>query len=249
MDLRRAEAIVGTEELICARDDVPTRLRCVKCEAGICPTCMVRTAVGYKCPTCTGENGQARRRQPLLLALAAVLIALFVGVSLLRSPSRPAPDPVAIEGPGAAADAPPPGRQALIGDEARDGQLSFVVDDFSCAAKPPPTGSSGGPPSQGKLCTLRAHVKNTSNSPATLLGRFQYLVDAGSKTYGADDDLTRAVPENGNRRLAELNINPEVTVPLVLVYDVPETVEPTEARFRGTGRSRFGANVRLERQG
>ena len=81
-----------------------------------------------------------------------------------------------------------------------------------------------------------------------MLGRFQYLVDGQRRTYGADEALTRAVPENANRGLSELNINPEVVVPWVFVYDLPDNVEPAEAQFRGTGRSRFGISVRLQRR-
>ena len=105
-----------------------------------------------------------------------------------------------------------------------------------------------GTPTEGKLCTLRFTVKNASSSPAILRGRFQNLVDPQSKTYGADDALTRAVPENGNRSLSELNINPDVVVPLTYVFDLPDTVDPSEAQFRGTGRSRFGISVRLQRR-
>jgi len=61
--------------------------------------------------------------------------------------------------------------------------------------------------------------------------------------------LTRAIPENGNRTLAELNVNPDVLIPLVYVFDLPDSVEPTEARFRGTGRSRVGVSVRLQARG
>jgi hypothetical protein len=125
----------------------------------------------------------------------------------------------------------------MIGDEAHDGQLVFVVDHFTCSARP-----------AGKLCTLRFTARNTSDSPALLLGRFQYLVDAQSRTYGADEALTRAASENSSRSLSALNVNPGVVVPLVFVFDVPETVEPAEAQFRGTGRSRVGVNVRLERR-
>ena len=34
----------------------------------------------------------------------------------------------------------------------------------------------------------------------------------------------------------------------MLVFDVPDTVEPAEAQFKGTGRSRLGVSVRLQRR-
>jgi hypothetical protein len=171
------------------------------------------------------------------------LVVVLVGVSLLGGSRDTASDPVGV--PATSGEAPAT-RQAMIGEEARDGQLVFVVEDLACNAKEASTG--GGSPPTGKLCTLRFSVKNASGSPATLLGRFQYLVDAQSRTYGADESLTRAVPENGNRSISELNINPEVVVPLTFVFDLPDTVEPTEAQFKGTGRIRFGINVRLQRR-
>lgn len=231
---------MGTQQVVCEKDNVPTRLRCARCETAICPTCLVRTPVGYKCAACAGEQGAGRRRGrsaavPLAVGGVVVLVALGVVLNLGRSsspkPPPPVADPVATQ--GVLTGAQPPSREAMIGEEARDGQLVFVVSDFSCEAKAP----------EGKLCQLRATVKNVSSSPAMFLSRFQYLVDAQGKTYGADDDLTRAVPDNGDRSLTELNVNPDVVVPFVLVFDVPEPVQPTEAQFKGTGSSRLGIRV------
>jgi hypothetical protein len=170
------------------------------------------------------------------------VVALLVGIGLLGGPENTTSDPVGV--PTSSGEAPAT-RQAMIGEEARDGQLVFVVEDFACNPK---QASSGASAQTGKLCTLRFTVKNASSSPAMLLGRFQYLVDARARTYGSDEPLTRAVPENANRSISELNINPEVIVPLTFVFDLPDTVEPTEAQFKGTGRSRFGVNVRLQRR-
>ncbi len=180
----------------------------------------------------------------MLLALGAVVLALLAGTLLLTSSDGTESDPVAVATSQGEAV---PTRQTMMGEETRDGQLVFTVDDFACRPKEVPPDA---PPGQaaGKLCTLRFNVKNASGSPALFLGRFQYLVDAQSRTYGADEASTRAVPEMANRNLSELNINPEVVVPLVFVYDLPESVDPAEAQFRGTGRSRFGVNVRLQRR-
>jgi hypothetical protein len=161
-------------------------------------------------------------------------------VSLLRGSGGTAPDPVG--GPATAGEQLAT-EQAMIGEEARDGQLVFVVDEFACQAK-----QAGAGAQPGKLCSLRFTAKNASGSPATLLGRFQYLVDGRSRTYGADEAMTLAVPENANRGISQLSVNPDVTVPLTFVFDIPDTVEPVEAQFKGTGRSRFGVSVRLERR-
>ena len=177
---------------------------------------------------------------------ALVLIAAAVAVGLSIGGSEPTTDEDTATSSPPGSDAPPT-RQAMIGEEARDGQLVFVVEDFSCGSHQS-TAATGGPSAQGKPCVLSLTVKNVSNSPAMFLARFQYLVDAQMKTYGLDEALTRARPENGNRSLSEVNLNPDIALGLVLVYDVPSSVEPLEAKFRGTGRSRFGVNVRLQRR-
>jgi len=230
-----------TDELSCARDGVPTRLRCAKCGDGICPACMVRTPVGFDCPTCAGAAGGGRRGRSvglILVAAAGVVLVALVGLDLARpSSTTKAPvDPVAAN--AAAPGQTTPTREPMMGEEARDGQLAFVVQDFSCSA-----GAAA-----DRLCQLRLTVKNVSGGPALLLGRFQYLVDGQHKTYGPDAGLSNAVPDNANRGIDQLTVNPDVVMPLVLVYDVPDTVSPTEAQFRGTGASRFGINVRLERR-
>ena len=237
---------MDAEELVCERDGVATRLRCAECAAGICPACLVRTPVGHKCPSCAGERAGARRRSPLPLLVAGVAVAaLLVGVLLTRpSTDSTAPDPVALQTDDAEVTQT---RQAMIGEEARDGQLTFVVEEFTCQ----PERIAGWAVSRspgGKLCLLRMNVRNISGSPAVLLGRFQYLVDGQSRTYGPDEGLSRGLPENANRSLDELNVNPDVTVPVGLLFDIPSTVDPVEAQFKGTGRSRFGINVRLERR-
>lgn len=176
--------------------------------------------------------------------MAGIAVAALVAMTLLRSSGESTSDPVGV--PTSLGEAVAT-RQAMIGEEARDGQLVFVVEDFACRPK---QASPDLPAAQtaGKLCTLRFNVKNGSDSPAVLLGRFQYLVDAEARTYGADEGLTRALAENTNRSFSELNVNPEVVVPLVFVFDLPDAVEPTEAQFRGTGRSRVGVSVRLQRR-
>jgi hypothetical protein len=224
---------------VCERDGATTRLRCAQCDTGICPACLVRTPIGYKCSRCAGAAVDTRRRTRTgrRVVLGAVLTALLALVSVLRSSGDIAPAPVAVPPPATGAG---PARQPVIGEEAQDGQLVFVVDDFACSAKPADAG--------GKLCSLRFKVRNSSDSPALLLGRFQYLVDSQARTYGADEGLTRAAYEDSSRSFSDLNVNPGVVVALIFVFDVPDAVEPLEAQFRGTGRGRVGVSVRLERR-
>lgn len=230
---------------VCELDGVPTRLSCAGCGVPICPACQVRTAVGFKCRSCVGVAvpRSGRRRPARLLVAGAAVLALAIGVLALRPHSAVTVDPVGNE---AAAAGGPPTAQVMMGEEARDGQLAFVVDEFGCTPKPAPEGAAR--PTLGKLCTLAVTVRNFSDSPAVFLGRFQYLIDGSLRSYGADEALSRGRPENANRSLTEMTVNPDIVVPMVLLFDVPDGVEPVEAQFKGTGRSRFGVNVRLQRR-
>jgi hypothetical protein len=227
---------------LCQRDGSATRLRCAQCDVGICPACLVRTPIGYKCQRCVGRAGATPRGRPARrrIIIAATLVAplAFVGRVMFSDDTAP---PVAVPAPSAEAE---PTRQAMIGEEARDGQLVFVVDRFACDTDQAASGAQ----TTGKLCTLGFSVRNVSTSPARLLGRFQYLVDAQSRTYGMNEALTRAASEIGGPSLSELNINPDVAVALHFVFHVPHAVEPTQAQVRGTGVSRIGVNVRLDRR-
>ena len=236
---------MATELAVCELDSVPTRLRCAGCGIPICPACQVRTAVGFKCRRCVGvpAPGSRRRGPARLLVAGAAVLAAAVALLALRPHPGASVDPLGAE---AAAVAGPPTAQVMIGEEARDGQLAFVVDDFGCTLKPAPEGAAR--PTVGKLCTLVLTVRNFSDSPAVFLGRFQYLIDGALRSYGADEALSRDRPENASRSLSEMTINPDIVVPMVLLFDVPDSVDPVEAQFKGTGRSRFGVNVRLDRR-
>ncbi len=234
---------------LCDRDGAATRLTCAGCGAAICPRCMSRTAVGFKCLDCAGTGaGSTRRRRSLrrspgtLVAAwiaAPVVVALFAAVVALRPDGGDAGDPVGT--PAARAEAP--AGQAMLGEEVNDGQVTFVVSEFSCGDK-----AIGGRTAQGKFCRMHVTARNHSRGPAVVLGRFQYLLDDRSKTYGPDLALSQDLVDNGGRRLSELNINPDIAVDVVLVYDVPDTLDPLEAQLRGTGAGRFGVRVRLQRR-
>jgi hypothetical protein len=166
-------------------------------------------------------------------------VAVLAAAVLLRPGGGDAGDPV---GTPAAREQAPAG-QAVLGDEVDDGQLTFVVTDFSCGET-----TVGARTAQGKFCRLHLRARNRSGGPAQVLSRFQYLLDGQSRTYGPDLALSEELAENGGRPLSELNINPDIAVDVVLVYDVPRDLDPVEAQLRGTGASRFGVRVRLQRR-
>ena len=55
--------------------DVETLLRCSRCGTPICPRCAVRTAVGMRCPACSGVAVRG--------AIEPATLARAVGVGLL----------------------------------------------------------------------------------------------------------------------------------------------------------------------
>jgi hypothetical protein len=77
----------STDTLLrCERHGVETRLRCAECETPVCPSCFVRTAVGFKCPTCAATAGGPRtygvgggRRTTIVVAVAVVALLVAGG--------------------------------------------------------------------------------------------------------------------------------------------------------------------------
>jgi hypothetical protein len=206
---------------------------------------MTRTPVGFKCPSCVGGLARASGRPRLLVLCAGVVVVvLAAGVVLLRPAHKATSDPVVVTGATASTA---PTAEPMLGDEVHDGPITFVVTDFSCGAKDLQVGGAART-AEGKFCQLRVNAHNASRGPATLLAQFQYLLDAQSKTYGPDLALSQALAENGGRSLSQLNVNPDITVALVLIYDVPDGLDPVEAQLRGTGGGRFGIRVSLQRR-
>lgn len=95
----------GGEAVTCAKDGTPTQLTCTKCDAPICPQCLVRTDVGLRCETCAEAAPPmptARRSLPPAVigaVLAVVVLVVAGGLTLRRggksseSGTRSAADP------------------------------------------------------------------------------------------------------------------------------------------------------------
>ena len=68
--------MAGAEtELICTRHGTATRLRCAQCETPICPTCAIRTPVGFKCPDHASRPKVRRSHTGLLVLITVVVLA------------------------------------------------------------------------------------------------------------------------------------------------------------------------------
>ncbi len=239
-----------TGELTCARDQASTRLTCAQCRTPICPQCFVRTPVGLKCPDCgSGAAGTGRRRS-LVWAVPVVALGVLAALVLPRllsssdegSTANPleetVPTNIGVANPEMRV------RYARVGQEARDGDLAFTVSAVECGAKQ----ITGGPAvrnAQGAFCFLRLDVKNFGRSPVTFQGRAQMLLDNQSRNFGPDPGATQSHPDNAGQDLISVVVNPGNELHGVLVFDLPNGVEPVVAALRSAPRGR-GTYVNLK---
>jgi hypothetical protein len=200
----------------CERHGTPTHIACATCATPICPQCLVRTPVGFKCRTCTSGSGRGGRRRwlrPVAMgALAVGVLALPSGVRLLAE--RDDGDP-----PAAATSTATAG----VGEEVRDAGLSFVVRSFDCE-----TGVDA------QTCRLGVSAINHGAGPEELFGRLQFLVDDAGRRYG---------PEEGMGLFSE-ELNPEEEGELRLIFDLPPAITINEAELH-TYPGSLGARVQL----
>jgi hypothetical protein len=85
---------------------------------------------------------------------------------------------------------------ASMGDEVRDGGLTFVAESFIC--NDPGEPALDAPLSQG--CVLTLTGRNQSSSPADLFGPFQYVIDDAGRRYAPEEEVFQ---------LSYLTLNPE----------------------------------------
>ena len=216
-----------TQDLKCEQDDVTTRLACTSCLAPICPKCLVRTPVGFKCRSCVGRAPPPTRGASSRVAVAAVAlvvagVAALVGWRLLGPDDEPLGDTSARYSGLSARDIERP----FLGEPGREGPITFTVTGFDCGASGPEGAVRGRTP-QGRFCSLRLTVENTGTQPETFLASEQFLVDAESRRYRPDDD-----PD-----LASRVVNPGNQLTATLLFDVPPSVTPDEAELHRFGRS------------
>jgi len=76
--------MMSEETLYCANHpDRETTLRCNRCEKPICPSCAVRTPVGYRCKECIrGQQAVFETARPLDFLVAGVISAVGTGIAI-----------------------------------------------------------------------------------------------------------------------------------------------------------------------
>ncbi len=203
----------------CERHGRVTSIACATCATPICPRCLVRTPVGFKCRACTG--GARTRRRPRGLPIAAALLAgavvgLPVALSLLDERAERGSRPTVASSPAAG-----------VGDEVRDAGLTFVVRSFSC---------QGGADTQ--RCLMGLAAVNNGPGPEELFGGRQFLVDDVGRRYGPEETSDPFVEE----------LNPGEEGELRLTFELPADVTIDQAELHTYPES-LGARVRLDPAG
>lgn len=115
-----------------------------------------------------------------------------------------------------------------LGDEVRDGGLTFVVDSFSCQDEPglatPDTG-----------CLLFLSGTNHGAAPAELFGGLQYVIDDAGRRHG---------PEEAILEPFLVTLNPEETGALALTFFLPSGSSIRELEVHGYPGS-LGARIQV----
>ena len=232
---------MAATELSCARHHTPTQLTCAQCGKPACTKCLVWTEVGQKCRTCVYPKGDPSRRrmsQPALLALVAagLVAALVGGLAFLGREDSPQLPRVANAG------AQRPG----LGEPARDGPLTFVVNRIDCDRTT--VGEGGGARTAlGRYCVLDFKATNTGTQPAFFNAPNQLLLDGQRRRFAPDLSATSMLLRATGSPTAmspSQQMNPGAEIATQLVYDIPVSVTPEMAELHGTGPG-LGVTVRL----
>lgn len=233
-------------EATCPRDRIATQLSCAQCGAPICPSCLVRTPVGLKCPDCaTTLTARPKRRLPVIMVIAAVAAATVTAVGLsfvTSSGNEPADD-------GTARDLVTDAESAGLDQEVAVGPYVVTVTRVDCPGKelgtPPVTRTA-----TGRFCVAYMTLRNTGAQPEVFSASFQLLSD-GVRRFGPDMPTTSSGPpttlllDGGVRETLGARLNPEQSVRAALVFDLPEGVTPTQLLLRFTPRTPI-VRVRLD---
>lgn len=208
-----------TDVTTCERHGRVTSIACATCATPICPRCLVRTPVGFKCRACAG--GARTRRRPRGLPIAAALLAgavigLPAALSLLDERAERESRPTVASSPAAG-----------VGDEVRDAGLTFVVRSFSCQVD-----------AGTQRCLMGLAAVNNGSDPEELFGARQFLVDDVGRRYGPEETFDPFVEE----------LNPGEEGELRLTFELPANVTIDQAELHTYPES-LGARVGLDPAG
>ena len=121
-------------------------------------------------------------------------------------------------------DAPEDAEFARVGEEARDGQFAFVVDDFECVGDTIEAENEflDDAEAQGQFCLLTITVENIGDSEQSLFASNQYLYDEQERRFSASNDFEVMM---ALETPIYDSINPGNSMTGTIVFDVPEDAE------------------------
>lgn len=176
---------------------------------------------------------------PLVLVLLIIVIAITSGggdddgepESASDEPAAGTDETTATDGSDEAVDeedvpeeAPDDAEFARIGEEARDGQFAFVVDDFECVGGTIESQEEfiDDAVAQGQFCLLTITVENIGDQEQSLFASNQYLYDAQERRFSASDDFDVIMAMDTP---IYDSINPGNSMSGTIAFDVPEGAE------------------------
>ena len=140
----------------------------------------------------------------------------------------PAPQPTFEPVPQEVEQEPP-----SIGEEARDGDFTFVVT----AVEDGPAiigDADAGIEAQGRFVFVTVTVTNHGDAPGSIHGENQYLIDAQGRRASADSEATVHVDQ---ARTLAAEINPSDSVTGILVFDIPVDAAPAGVELHDSASS------------
>ena len=202
--------------LTCPRDGAATLLSCGRCGTPICPTCLVRTSVGMRCPTCAPTPappapGRARRVAAIVVSLAGVAV-LLTGGRLIGGTGEVETEVTAMET-----------TTPRIGEEVTVGGFAVTVTRFDCA--PDDTVTSATPVQR---CEATLQVRNDRFAVQSFSGSLQRVTNGFRRFGPSTQDSVHA--------MAPTVVDPGAVEHVHLVYRLAASVEPSRIELRASTR-------------
>jgi hypothetical protein len=172
-----------------------------------------------------------RKKRYWLLGVVAVIVVFAIASGGGDEPTADEPvaqtaeEPASAEEPAAEEPAAEEEETFGIGDEAPDGQLTFVVEDIERGVDQVGDEFFREEP-QGKFVIATVAVTNHSDEPWMMSGGDQYAIDSEIRRHAADWEATFANAPDGDMNLED--INPGNTARGEIVFDVPENAKIVE---------------------
>ncbi len=117
-----------------------------------------------------------------------------------------------------------------LGEAVSAGDWTFTVTDLDCGLDQ--VGDDFlNKEAQGQFCLMSLKVKNNGDTAATLMSDNQKLLDQKGREYSSDTEAS--LYADGGSDLWIEEINPGNTAKGVVVFDIPASVEPTQASLAG----------------